>query len=304
MPRLEFDSSLRANNIAVYYQISHRPGTSGGFTALAGQIDRKFNHFVGANLVTSPYNLGPKVVNGVPNLFEIPPGVPPEGNWVSPNPPVDEANAQFPTTDLPAPDPGGTHGKYQLKVDLFDQNGNPVDIVATAIGYFVPTTVDPDGTIHTADASTLGLVSGNSFIMTVHVDNRHTYGALGTPDLDMTPADTCGVFRYAAGPAGTVHIPYTASHPDNFATYLYRLSRGATPLTPPTTSGQVSGATNPALVSMSVVSLLTQPDGTVCDVAGFAEDLYVWALATDGWNRLGTYDSSPPPRAFVLAPKP
>jgi hypothetical protein len=300
---LEFDSSLRANNLATYYQVSYRPGTSGGFTALAGQIDRKYNHFVGPNLVTSPYNLGPKVANGVPNLFEIPPAVPPEGDWVNPNPPVDEANAQFPTADLPAPTPSGTFGKYQLKVDLFDQNGNPVNIAAAGIRYFVPSSVDPDGTIHTTDASTLGLVSGNSFIMTVHVDNRPTSGALGTPDLDLTPADACGVFRYSAGPAGTVHIPFTASHPGNFATYSYRLSRGATPLVPPTTSGQVSAATNPALISMSVVSLLTQPDGTVCDVAGFAEDLYVSALATDGWNRLGTYDSSPPPRAFVLAPQ-
>ena len=40
------------------------------------------------------------------------------------------------------------------------------------------------------------------------------------------------------------------------------------------------------------------------ETAGFAEDLYVSALATDGWSRLSQYDSSPPPRAFVLAPKP
>jgi hypothetical protein len=53
---------------------------------------------------------------------------------------------------------------------------------------------------------------------------------------------------------------------------------------------------------MSVLSLLSQPDGTICDTAGFAEDLYVAALATDGWSRLAGYDSAPPPRAFVLAP--
>jgi hypothetical protein len=208
-----------------------------------------------------------------------------------------------PTTDLPSAEPGGTHGKYQLKLDLFDAAGNPVDIGTAGIGYFVPTTVDPDGTIHTANANTLGLVSGNSFIMTVHVDNRPTAGSLGTPALDGTPADDCGVFRYGPPHSGNVTIPYSAGHPDNFATYSYRLSRGATPLTPPTTSGQVSAATNPATVSMSVIALLTQPDGTICDVAGFAEDLYVWALATDGWNRLTQYDSNPPPRAFVLAPQ-
>jgi hypothetical protein len=300
---------LRAQNKAKYYQISYRKGTSGSFSPLVGDISRKFNHFVGTDLVTSVYNLGPQTVNGVPNLFEIPPALPPQGDWAFPNPPVDLANAQFPTTALPpsppppAP-PDGTHGKYQLKLDLFDSNGAAVNIVAAGIRYFVPTTQDPDGTIHTADASTIGLVIGNSFIMTVHVDNRHTAGSLGTPKLDGVDADPCGVFRYSPGPAGTVTIPYTATHPDDFATHSYRLSRGATLLTPPTTSGKVSGATNPAIVSMSVLSLLTQPDNTICDTAGFAEDLYVAALATDGWSRLSGYDSNPAPRAFVLAPKP
>jgi hypothetical protein len=304
LPRVEFDSSLRAFNRAMYYKISYRQGTSGTFNTLIGPIDRKYNHYVGTDLVTSVYPLGPKSSPDAPgtNLFEIPPGVPPAGDWVFPNPPVDHANAQFPTADLPSPVVGGTNGKYQLKLDLFDSAGNPVNIAAAGIRYFVPTTTDPDGTIHTADAATLGLVSGNSFIMTVHVDNRRTTGSLGTPALDGNPADNCGVFRYGAGHAGTVSIPFTASHPDNFATYSYRLSRGATLLTPPTVSGQVSPATNPATITASVLSLLTQPDGTVCDIAGFAEDLYVSALATDGWSRQSGLDSNPPPRAFVLAP--
>ena len=303
LPRFEFDSSLREFNIAKYYRVRYRQGTTGSFADLTGNVGRKYNHFVGTDLVTSPYPLGPNVVGSVPNLFEIPPALPPEGDWAFPDPPVDLANAQFPTTDLPSAVVGGTHGKYQLEITLFDASGNEVNIVTAGIRYFVPTTTDPDGTIHTADASTLGLVNGNAFIMTVHVDNRSTFGSLGTPALDGNPADSCGVFRYGPGPSGTVTIPYTATHPDNFAIYTYRLSRGATPLTPPTTSGnQVSAATDPAIVSMSVLSLLTQPDGTICDIAGFAEDLYVSALATDGWNRLSGYDSNPPPRAFVLAP--
>ncbi len=307
LPRIEFDSSLRAQNKAMYYQMSFRKGTSGSFTPLVGPVDRKFNHWVGSDLVTSVHNLGPKVVNGVPNLFEIPTALPDEGDWVYPDPPVDLANAQFPTAGLPASPPPpaeGTRGKYQLKLDLFDANGAPVNIAAAGIRYYVPTTQDPDGTIHTAEAATIGLVSGNSFIMTVHVDNRHTSAALLDPTLDTLPPDDCGVFRYNSGPAGTVTIPYTAAHPDNFATYSYRLSRGATLLHPPTTSGHVSAATNPAVVNMSVVSLLTHADGSLCDTAGFAEDLYVAALTTNGWTRLRQYDSNPPPRAFVLAPKP
>lgn len=305
LPRIEFDNSLHDFGLARYYQVSYRVGTVGPFSPLTGQIDRHYNHFVGTDLVTSVYNLGPKTINNL-QLFEIPPSLPPNGDWAFPDPRFDLANAQFPSSDLPAPASGGTHGKYQLKLDLFDSSGNPVNIGAAGIAYFVPTSVDPDGTIHTANASTLGLVSGNSFIMTLHIDNRPTFGSLGTPALDGDVADTCGVFRYVhtgGSPTGTVTIPYTASHPDNFATYSYRLSRGAILLTPPTTSAPVSIATNPATISMSAKSLLTEPDGSICDVAGFAEDLYVAAMATNGWSRLSEYDSSPPPRAFVLAPK-
>ena len=180
-----------------------------------------------------------------------------------------------------------------------------MNITTAGIGYFVPTTVDPDGTINTVNASALGLVSGNSFIMTLYVDNRPTSGSLGTPQLNGNPADACGVLRYtqgATGALGTVTLPYTATQPSNFAIYSYQLARGAIELTPPSISGQVSAATDPAMVNVSALSLLTQPDGTVCDVAGFAESLYVASLTTDGWNRIAQYDTNPPPRGFVLAP--
>ena len=45
-------------------------------------------------------------------------------------------------------------------------------------------------------------------------------------------------------------------------------------------------------------------DDVDAETRGFAEDLYVSALATNGWSRLSEYDSSPPPVAFVLAPVP
>ena len=304
LPRVEFDSSLRLSNLAAYYQISWRLGTSGSFQPLTGEIFRHYNHFVGSNLVTDSYKLGPQTVGAVNNLFEIPPELPPVGDWAFPNPPYDLANAQFPSDILPSPAPaGGTHGLYQLKLDLFDSLGNAVDIAAAKIAYYVPTFTDSTGTIHTADAATLGLVSGNSFIMTLHIDNRPTTAALPIPTLDGNPPDpVCGLLQYSGGagsPSGTVTIQYTAAQPDNFATYSYRLSRGVNPLTPPTTSGQVSAGTAPATVTMSVASLLGG-----CAIAGFGEDIYVAAAATDGWYRLSEYDSSPAPVGFVLAPTP
>jgi hypothetical protein len=299
-PFVQFDNSLRDNNLAKYYQISYRLGTSGDFQPLVGDVNRHYIHQVGTEFVITPYNLGPQPVNNVPNMFEIPPALPPAGQW-NPIPIDDTTSALFPSASLPpvppppaAPD--GTHGKYQLKLDLFDANAQPVDIAAAGIEYIVPTTVDPDGTIHTTNAAGLGLVVGNSFIMTLHVDNRYTQGSLGTPTLDGNLADDCGVLRYSST-ASNVTTPYTATHPDNFAQYSYRLSRGATPLTPPTASGNVSAATDPATPTESVATLLGS-----CDLAGFAEDLSVAATAYDGWSRQSQYDSNPGPVAFVLAP--
>jgi hypothetical protein len=299
-PRVEFDSSLRASNLAMYYQISYRKGTSGSFNVLSGAVNRKYNHFVGTTLVTSVYNLGPKTVGSVPNLFEIPTELPAgeglEGDWAYPNPPVDLANAVLDTS-------GFTPGQYQLQLELFDSSGAPVNIASAGIGYFVPTTVEPDGSIDTANAATLGLVSGNSFIMTLYVDNRPTTGSISLPQLNGASADSCGVLRYGPGYSGTVTLQYTATQPGNFAIFLYQLSRGGTELVPPSVGyQQVSASTDPAVVNASVLSLLTQPDGTICNVAGFAESLNVASLTTDGWNRIEGYDSNPPPVGFVLAP--
>ena len=40
-----------------------------------------------------------------------------------------------------------------------------------------------------------------------------------------------------------------------------------------------------------------------CLAAGFGENLYVYAMATDGWSRMYSLDSYALPKAFALAPK-
>lgn len=305
-PRLEFDPALRAGGLAVYYRMSYRLG-SGAFEPLVGSVDRHYNHKANGTVVTSGYNLGPVVVgpagSEVINLFEIPPATPPEGTWVYPDPPIDLQNAVFPTAQLPSPIAGGTYGMYQLMIELFDASGAPVELAAAGIEFVVPTTTDPDGTIHTAPASSLGLIDGNRFVMSVRIDNRPVTARLDPVLLDGAGADECGVFRYAPPRAGTVSIPFTAAHPADFALYSFGLTRGTTWLTPPTGGGRVSAATNPATTTRSVAQLLAHPDGQWCDIAGFAENLYVSAMATDGWSRQGQYDQGPQLAAFVLAPQ-
>lgn len=291
-PRLEFDNSLRQELGVLYYQVSWRKGTSGPFQPLTGEVHRHYTHVVSGDLVLEVYPLGPKVVNGVANLFEIPPALPPIGQWSIPDAVENTTSAKFPTQDIA---PVGQEGLYQLKVELFDGNGQAVNPAALGIKYRVPDVADLNGTITTDDAATLGLVSSGSLVLTLHVDNNPCTAAIAPPTLNGIAANDCGVLEYAEASPGSVTLAYTASHPHGFATYSFGLVRGATSLTPPSVSGPVGGG------SFSTVQGVNGLLSATCPIAGFSENLYVAATAIDGWQRLSGYDRSAV-RAFVLAP--
>lgn len=292
-PRLEFDNSLRQELGVKYYQVSWRRGTTGAFQPLTGEVHRHYTHEIGDDLVLEVYSLGPQVVNGVANLFEIPPALPPKGQWSIPDAVEDTTSAKFPTADIAPP---GQEGLYQLKVDLFDEAGNGVDLNTLGIKFRVPDVPAIDDTITTDDAGDLGLIDGNSMVVTVHVDNNPCTAAIAPPTLNGVPANDCGVLEYTAASPGSVNLTYTASHPHGFATYNFTLVRGATVLTPPTVSEQSVGGG-----SFSVTEGVNDLLSANCPIAGFSENLYVKATATDGWNRQSQYDRSAV-RAFVLAP--
>jgi hypothetical protein len=287
LPRVEFDSSLLEQGLASYYRISYQSATSGGYQPLTGDIYRHYNQFVGSELVTTPYFLGPQTVGSSTNLFAIPPALPPVGDWAYPNPPDDLANAQFPTSVLPGTVAGGTSGLYQLKLDLYDSSGNPVNISTAGITYYVPTTVESDGTIDTVDAATLpGLVVGNSFIMNVFVDNRPTVAQLPGVLLDSAAADACGMLDYT-DPSDEVEIEYVATQPGNYLDWDLNVVRGLTG-TVASASGNVSegSSSTPADFGNTASSLI----GT-CTQAAFSVNLYCHSRCTDGWSAQTEYDS-------------
>jgi hypothetical protein len=289
LPRVEFDSSLLENGLASYYQISYWDYALGQWIVLQDDISRHYNEFVGTQLVTKVYPLGPVTVGTKPNMFAIPPALPPVGDWAYPNPAYDLANAQFPTTALAHAAQNGSYGIAQLKLDLFDSAGNPVNITTAGIKYYVPSTVESDGTIDTVDAATLGLVSGNSFILQVYVDNRPTQAQLpgvSTP-VDSTSANPCGILHYTST-SDNVDIQYVAYQEGNFLDWYLSVVRG--------TSGQVA-ATNghtsagapgsPVDFNNTVGSIIGN-----CSQAAFGVNLNVYSRCTDGWSRLSGYDSA------------
>lgn len=323
LPRLEFSPDLEAAGVR-YYQIGWRKGDSGSFLPLTGEIHHYYRHTVstptGDMPVWSPEKLGPVEVDDaaghkVPNLFRIPyASVAPSGVWDVP-PDIHEikehlASARFPSATI-APgmsyDASGalqgadTSGKYQLQVRLFDGDGQPVDIDALGIVFAIPEDPDVGGAIHTADAADLGLVSGDSLIITLHVDNNRCYAEIAAPTIGAATADPCcGILQYQ--PTDNVTMGFAAEHPHGFAKYRFRVVRGAAQVFQEGWA-PVTATSSPVIQSVGFLMTENLPPGCAlegCEVAGFGEHLYVDSLATDGWsNELG-YDASDL-RAFVLA---
>jgi hypothetical protein len=105
-PRIEFDNSLREDLDVKYYRLSYRKGNTSQFIDLTAPINRHYTHEVGEDLVLEVYPLGPKSEKspGVdlenPNLYEIPPALPPIGQWTIPDAVENTASAKFPTLNI------------------------------------------------------------------------------------------------------------------------------------------------------------------------------------------------------------
>jgi hypothetical protein len=318
-PRLDFDNALRETLGVRYYQLSWRKGTTGSFTPITRDVFRHYAHMVGTDLVVEPYRLGPNymTVGGQQlALFEIPPALPPIGQWTVANAVLDTENGEFDSVAFSPglafnPDGslvGGTSdgsGLYQIKLDLYDAAGNLVNVTAKGIDYYVPDSANLSGTIHTVKASTIvqpgggTLVQGNSLVLTLHVDNNHCWAGIGAPSTPSGTADPCcGVVHY--GPGATVTMPYVAYHPHSFATHGFLVVRSATSII--TSSGGVgSFAISRGVHDMMTLDLpaacINQPE---CTTAAFGERLDVYEMATDGWGSYLGYNDSDN-RAFALS---
>jgi len=293
--RFEFDNTLRTDLNVKYYRVRWRKiGSLNSFVDLTEDVWRHYAHIVGGSLMIEPYKLGPQPVGGTVNLYEIPPALPPLGQWSIPDAIVDTTSAAFRSAALA---PAGAEGDYQFELTLFDANGVVVNANALGINYVVPTTLDLTATIPTENAALLGLVTGaGRLTYQLHVDNNACDAALQPPEIaGSVSADPCGLLRYTQG--DSVTLQWTAFHPHQFATFQHAVVKGMTELPPPiTTSGVVTPPPGTHTETNPVAALL----GT-CTVAGFAETVSVWAMATDGWSRQSQYDDHVI-QAFALAP--
>ncbi|NHZ99627.1 hypothetical protein [Massilia sp. CCM 8734] len=318
-PRLEFDSSLRADLGVYYYRVSYKRTSEdeSSWRPSVEAINRHYTHEVGGDLILEQYPLGPRTVGSTAHLYELPPALPPTGQWSIPNVVLDTQNAVIPTAAVAPGVPfdlngvaTGTDqgGLWQIRIELFNAAGNLVDPEALGIKWRVPATDTLTGTIQTQDASLLGLVDAalKRMVLTVRVDNNPTFARIDAPAVGGSmAADECGVMHYGES-AQAVAVPFLALQLNRFASYSFYVQRGA--VSPPeyslagTAAGSAAGMAGAIPPSPPVDPLPTV--GSLldaCSLAGFTEQLYVAHSGTDGWSRLSAYDSSAA-RAFVLAP--
>lgn len=294
--RIEFDATLRTDLNVRFYRVRWRKVGSGNpFMPLTADIRRHYAHMVGPfNLVIEPFLLGPQTVSGTPDLYEIPPALPPIGQWVIADAVEDTTSGLFASQTF-APPAGA--GLYEFELTLFTAAGVAVNATTAGIAFRVPTTTDLTATIPTANAGALGLVTAaGRFVMQLHVDNNECTALIDPPIVaGSVSADLCGLLRYGSN-GDSVTLGYTASHPNGFATYSFGVQKGVTPIPAVAQGGPVGPGPGVHSIATTVGTLLGG-----CTIAGFAETLAVQALATDGWSRLSGYDDHKV-RAFALAP--
>lgn len=329
-PRVYFGEDLVSNGIS-HYRWSYRKiadsfnnAVSDSWHAMDRQVIRHYAYIASdGTLKFKPYTLGPDTdpaltVSGE-NLFQIQPEDPPVGSWTPQvNAHENTASAHFETHLLDGGNAYAAAGKYEMKLELFDNAGNRIPfqdgpttnvqpVVAVGNAPFGTSEVDTDP----APAANLIVESGKTvaFRMIVHVDNIPCEAEIYPVKIGTVESDLCGFLNYGIT-ADLVNIAFKARHEHDFATFNFNIFRGKVgsvesasgPVGVPVNGYSESNGEYEKDVAVSYLMRPLTPGGTACVRAAFAETLKVRSTATNGWHRLSHLDRTAQPLAFALAP--
>ena len=322
-PRVDFGNGLKEDNITHYLWSYRLKGSSNDWTPIDNVVRRYY-------LVATPpeedakydsVRLGPDD----DGLFVIEPETPEDGEggedcWETLNEHHDLASARFDTCvsfdEILDPD-GVGFGKVELKLELFRKSGDGdverIDLTNEGVELYEITTPAPfiadeiDITSPTSDRKIEEDVDGESHLfgyrLVLHIDNRVCFGTIHAPEIDGAGAGPCGFLEYdsAMVPSPSVDISFRASHPGGFAAFNFVTTRVTTYLHSASAHQLVEATeaeefdrlpgTDTFTTSVPVAKLLSEgvPPGD-CVRAAFAENLYVYALVTNGYHRLWELD--------------
>lgn len=319
--RVEFGDPLVAAGMRYRWRYTRLTDASGTSVSASPQtmrstVVRHYREYTSDGPIDLPYVLGPES----DGLFRVwnatvtsPAG---DTNWQYPDEFYDLASGYLPSDTL-GPTTNGEDlgaGKYELTLELFQLDGTPVDWTAEGISLFEPDGAAPFGlgpvSYHLAPDEHRVLSTGghtHGFRIVVHVDNSGCDAAIHQVEAP-TPAGPCGFIEYP--PGASAHISFRARHPHDFARFTFDVVKGSSgSLAAASVSGSPVGVASVNGFTRSAGSEFAK-DVLVADLVGscpdgraaFAETIYVWATAVDGYGRLERLDASATPMAFALAP--
>jgi hypothetical protein len=336
-PHVAFSRSALIGSGITHYRWSYRRMTmsdgttpsgvpAGSFTHIAVPVYRHYAVITGSPpLLSFPTELmGPDPAFPGADLFKIQPSVGPGDGWYIADARADTASAFF-ATDALDPNPDNAAGVYELKLELFRSTGAVVNFTDEGITPSVATINAPFGsstvTTAVADAAHVFTSGGKVVAMrwVLRIDNNVCHGNINDVSVTGGALGPCGFYTIPSQNAN-VAVSFTASHPHDFATFDFDIARGS--------SGVISALSADAIVNAASANGYTRSGTTFtrnyvahdlfntvdsgpppnCDRGAFAEFLYVYAMATDGWSRLAYLDgprggpSEIGLKAFALTP--
>lgn len=304
--QMVFDPRLKTHSNVRYYRWSYKFEGDTDFTPIRNTVTHRYMVVTYAPLTIHlvPVTLGPKTVNGVNNLFEVPDPHPGDG-WVNINDPYDRPFAYFdstgnhlpPFTYIDSASVARRTGLVTLLLEMFDTNGNLVPCAnlggSGAFKFVLPDLTTPDK--YTSVLTANNITPQGQLMFRVRVDNNDTEALLPNVRTPAGTADACGFLRFNL-PTDVVSVDYIARHPNSFLTWSLSISRGLCGGVAATSGTGSSPALPPppnATFTNTASHLLRALGGscsTCNDGAAFAVNLFTYATATDGYGRQSQYD--------------
>jgi hypothetical protein len=318
----QFGSALPANGM-YYYRWSYRKLRNADLSSVPfsapvslhqGQTLYKsysyeyydvFNH---KHFGSNAFKLGPVALNGEDDLFIIPPAFPASSpvNATEDSPLWDQNTLTVSVDSAQFGD-----GLYEFILELFDANGNKLSAIqkhlfqVPEVTSFAPSVDAPD------DYLVLNGSNADAFKMQLRVDNSPCGATVYKIKVNGTEvtSDCCGFVPYP--PNANIEIAYRAYHPNNFATFNFNVQKGTC------NDASQQSFTNATGMVIGDANLYTRDNASIyrhsftpaqllglCAAGGkaaFAEHIYVYALATNGYDRLSYFDAADL-AAFALEP--
>lgn len=304
--------------------------TPGPWIHLTRTVVRHYAVPVPGGYAHVPLTMGPETLAVESDLYRIRPLNVPDGGieWTVVDEREDLASAHFETDKLgiganACEKALNAAGKYELKLELFKENGALVDWTAENVDLQITNVTAPFGT-NTVTATTapdyyrIKNGSGHTigFRMVLRIDNNCCSAEVNPVSGTGLHSTPCGFIEYE--PGATVKLSFKANHPNGFANFSFSVVRGvSTAITEASASGAVHdlsvNTNNPAFpahayTKPNVTSSYTETYGNgelrgPCIRAAYSEALHVSARATDGYGQLwylNAFDHD----AFALTPTP